>query len=56
VLDIIGIGLITPYVALVVTPEVVIESEIYNILIEFGLFSNVNGAILLLSIILVLFL
>jgi len=49
ILDIVGIGLIAPYVALIVSPEQILENSIYGSLLDVGLTDNLNSLLIILS-------
>jgi len=53
VIDIVGIGLIAPYIALIVSPEQILESSIYNFLLDAGLTNNLDSLLIVLSFLLV---
>tara|TARA_B110000008_G_scaffold73204_1_gene74339 strand:+ start:7601 stop:9391 length:1791 start_codon:yes stop_codon:yes gene_type:complete len=52
VLDIVGIGLIAPYVALIVSPEQIMENDIYVSLLGAGLKANIDDLLIILSLLL----
>jgi len=52
VLDIVGIGLIAPYIALIVSPEQILESDIYGFLLDVGMTDNLDGLLIILSLLL----
>jgi ATP-binding cassette, subfamily B, bacterial PglK len=52
ILDIVGIGLIAPYIALITSPEQILESSIYNSLLDVGLTDNLDSLLIMLSLLL----
>ena len=52
VLDIVGIGLIAPYIALIVSPEQILESDIYGSLLDVGITDNLDSLLIILSLLL----
>jgi len=52
VLDVVGIGLIAPYVALIVSPEQIMENDLYISFLSEGLKDNLDDLIIILSLLL----
>jgi len=48
-IDIAGIGLIAPYITLIVSPDRIIESDLYNLLLKFGLTRDMDELLIILS-------
>jgi len=54
IFDLLGIGLVAPYIALISSPEIFTQSAVYDLLISIGLSSDTNDLLISIGIVLVL--
>ena len=52
VIDILGIGLIAPYIMLIISPNLILETNIYKFFVDVGLTSNLDSLLIILSLLL----
>ena len=52
VIDILGIGLIAPYIMLIISPNLILETDVYKFLVDVGLTSNLDSLLIILSLLL----